>query len=528
MTLRRVLPTVCVAVLAILPAAKTGFAETRLVRSGQSLQSTLNAAQPGDVIMLEAGATFRGNFTLPVKSGSDVITIRSSAPDTALPGAGVRITPAFSALLPKIQSPNTAPALKTAPGTHHWRLQFLEFGANQYGYGEIIQLGDGSSAQTQLSQVPYEIVVDRVYIHGDPVIGQKRGIALNARAVTIRDSYISDIKFVGQDSQAIGGWNGPGPYLIENNYLEASAENFLVGGADPAIPNLVTEDVVFRYNYVSKPMAWRSQGWLVKNLFELKNARRVLIEYNVFENNWAHGQSGYAIVLTPRNQDGACPWCVVEDVTFQYNIVRNVGGGINITGYDDLNVSAQTNKIRISNNLFHGVTKTLGGTGWFLLIGNQPRDVVVDHNTVDADGTTFLYAHGGSATNPEEIFGVQVTNNAARHSSYGINAANFSYGNSAINGYFPGSTIGANWLAGGPASRYPSGNLFAGVFDDAFINQAAADYRVAAGSILEGAATDGTNIGADLGALLAGTAHVIEGVSIPRLPAPSRLRVISR
>ena len=54
--------------------------------------------------------------------------------------------------------------------------------------------------------------------------------------------------------------------------------------------------------------------WQVKNLLELKNARGVTIEYNVFENNWVDAQKGYAILFTPRNQDGDCPWCVVEDV----------------------------------------------------------------------------------------------------------------------------------------------------------------------------------------------------------------------
>ena len=56
--------------------------------------------------------------------------------------------------------------------------------------------------------------------------------------------HISDIKAVGQDSQALGGFNGPGNYLIENNYLEAAAENFLLGGADPPIPGLITSNVV--------------------------------------------------------------------------------------------------------------------------------------------------------------------------------------------------------------------------------------------------------------------------------------------
>jgi hypothetical protein len=178
--------------------------------------------------------------------------------------------------------------------------------------------------------------------------------------------------------------------------------------------------------------------------------------------------------------------------------------------------------------LFYGVTKALGGTGWFLLIGNAARDVIVDHNTVDADGSTFVYAHGGSASDPKEIYGFQSTNNAARHSNYGINGASFSFGNSAINAYFPGSTVTANWLAGGTASRYPAGNLFAGAFNDAFVNAPAGDYRVAAGSILAGAATDGTNIGADLDAVLAGTAHVTDGVTIPRPTAPNNLRVIAR
>ena len=149
------------------------------------------------------------------------------------PAPSQRVTPATAARFAKIVSPNTAAALRTAPGAHHWRLMFLEFPANKDGYGDIIQLGDGSTAQSQAAQVPYEIVLDRVYVHGHPLYGQKRGIALNARTVTIRNSYVADIKAVGVDAQAIGGWNGPGPFSIENNYLEASGEVFLLGGADP-------------------------------------------------------------------------------------------------------------------------------------------------------------------------------------------------------------------------------------------------------------------------------------------------------
>ena len=99
------------------------------------------------------------------------------------------------------------------------------------GSGDLIQIGDGSSAQNSLALVPHHIVLNHVYVHGDRYVGQKRGIALNAASVTISDSYIAECKGIGQDTQAIGGWNGPGPYTIENNYLEAAGENVMFGGA---------------------------------------------------------------------------------------------------------------------------------------------------------------------------------------------------------------------------------------------------------------------------------------------------------
>jgi len=57
--------------------------------------------------------------------------------------------------------------------------------------------------------------------------------------------------------------------------------------------------------------------FIVKNLFELKNAQRVLFEGNVAEYTWGgFTQAGYALMLTPKNQAGTdgsnlCPACVV-------------------------------------------------------------------------------------------------------------------------------------------------------------------------------------------------------------------------
>ena len=71
----------------------------------------------------------------------------------------------------------------------------------------------------------------------------------------------------------------------------------------------------------------------MKNLFELKNAQRVLMDGNVFrEHHWAQSQDGMAILLRLHNQNGGAPWSVVQDVAFTNNIVRHSGGGFNISG----------------------------------------------------------------------------------------------------------------------------------------------------------------------------------------------------
>jgi Right handed beta helix region len=269
--------------------------------------------------------------------------------------------------------------------------------------------------------------------------------------------------------------------------------------------------------------------WSVKNLFELKNARNVVIERNIFENHWKESQPGYAIVLTPRNSGGTCTWCVVEQVRFENNVVRHVAAGINLLGYDTgAAPSQQTNGVVIRNNLFFDVSTAYGGgNGWFLLVGDGPRDVVIDHNTVSHSGSSFVFLYGGSAADPREMYNVRITNNAARHGSYGVNGDHFGYGNGVISGFLPGGTVKGNYLAGGSASRYPAGNRFAGSFDAEFVSVAGGDFHLRSDSALRGAATDGGDIGADIGAVLGYTLTVEAGVSKvwPLLP-PLNFRVL--
>jgi len=103
--------------------ATIASAATIAVPAGGNLQVALDAAKPGDVITLAPGASYVGNFVLRNKGAiSDYITVRSAAPDSSLPGPGMRMTPAYAAQLPKIRSANSMSAIQTATAANHLAL----------------------------------------------------------------------------------------------------------------------------------------------------------------------------------------------------------------------------------------------------------------------------------------------------------------------------------------------------------------------------------------------------------------------
>jgi len=469
---------------------------TIVVGANGDLQAALDQARPGDVILLEPGATYTGNFVLPAKEGTRPILIRTASEDRRLPGVSERIDPSHAELLPKLKSPGAQPALRTAAGTSHWRIVAVEFVGNGLA-GDIITLGDGTSAQRDLGAMPDDIVLDRVLMRGDSGKGQKRGIALNSASTTIRNSYIADIKSIGQESQAICGWQGSGPYVIENNYLEAAGVNILFGGVDPAIPNLIPSDITIRRNHITKNVSWRGSRWTVKNLLELKSARRVLIEGNTLENNWVAAQNGYAVLFTVRNAGGRATWSTIENVMFRHNVVRHSAAGINILGFDSTDESKPARGITIQNNLFEDINhRTWGGNGAFLLIGHSPENVTVNHNTILHTGNVIM-AYGQRAGKPLPIPGFRFTNNLAAHNTYGIFGNGVGVGARAIEVYFPDGVIRSNVLAGGQASRYPPGNFFPSVpqFVADFVDAAAGDYRLSPRSAYRRSGTDGADLG---------------------------------
>ena len=565
-----------------------------------TVQPAIDAAVPGDTILLRAGETFVGHLVLkPKGTSTEWITIRSDGPADQLPAAGVRLIPqgkpganTSRAMLARLVglggTYRTTPIVRTEPGAHHYRLMFLEIdGTANNGWETLVALGDDTTAQPAT-----DIVFDRVYAHGHPFRGQKRGIALNGARLDILNSYISEIMAADVDSQAIAGYNGSGPFKIINNYLEGAGETIMFGGADPAVYNLVPTGIEIRRNTITKPLAWRqpilappgsargwdsgtggslsagthyfkvvavmaagpvnvysagsneaaisvagsrsatltwtavpgadhyrifrgtssgaqsryletpsaatsfnysgaseSSGtplakgtpWSVKNTIELKNAQQVLFDGNIIENLWTAHQSGYAIVLTPRNQDGSAPWVRVRDVTFTNNIIRHVAGAIHIVGYDNNATSQQTQRITLRNNLFYDVDPSRWGDyNKVFLLGNGPSGIVIDHNTIMHNASSVLYAYG-----PQTMPGSSFTNNVAQHRDYGIMAEGGAPGKTSISKYFPDGNFTYNVFLGGRAQEYPWPNTFPtqAEWDASFQNAADHDYRLLSSSV---------------------------------------------
>jgi hypothetical protein len=467
------------------------------VKARGNLQGAIDQARPGDSIELEPGATYEGPFRLRRKDAAGWIQIGAATPPRL--AAGEPVSPAAAASMPKLVAASGS-VVTAEPGSHHYRLVGVEIAPTRGVFlRDLVRLGYN---ETAVDDLPHHIVIDRCYLHGDPERGARRGVALNSRETAIVHSYFSDFKEVGADSQAIAGWNGTGPFTIADNYLEAAGENVLFGGADPTIPNLVPSDIEVLRNHLAKPLAWRAgtsafQGvvWTVKNLFELKNARRVLVDGNVLEYNWPQAQNGFAILFTVRNQDGASPWSTVEDVTFQNNLVQHVASAINILGTDDIHPSQPTRRIAVLNNLFVDVGG-LWGAGRLFQFLEGVSDVRIDHNTALQ---TDIAIFGGERT-PNEPFVFQ--NNLVLHNRYGVIGGGTASGRPTFDRYFPRGVIKRNVFVGAPAESYPADNFFPSSLDSVgFVDRQRGNYRLAATSPYKRAASDGRDPGADINAV---------------------------
>lgn len=293
---------------------------------------------------------------------------------------------------------------------------------------------------------------------------------------------------------------------------------------------------------------------IVKNLFELKNADRALIEGNVMQNTWGgFSQVGGAILLTPANQANGtlslCPLCFVTNVTIRNNWVTTAAQFGQFNNLKNINGQMATagNKWSIHGNVAENLLYptcngcTTGTATVALLEDTAPsasmvqHDVTVDHNTIvyaaPGIGTgipnAFLGLSGATIASGLNQHDMTVTNNAVlagpagtQNSFGGAVAANCAClwdgtkctnakGKPMLDACWLPYTFGGNMLIGGGSIQWPGVNCTTettqtGAYTD-FHNGWGGNYRLLSSSLCKGKALDGTDPGADISATQAAT-----------------------
>ena len=291
----------------------------------------------------------------------------------------------------------------------------------------VVVIGSYNSSDP-LTQ-PDLVLLDRVEVISNPTVGGKRGIEAHTRNFALSGSRVIGFIYAGEQSQGFISYNGPGPYNIFNNEIEGSGQNILFGGGNTHSAAMIPSNVKILNNSIKKPLAWKSRTGTVCNSIEFKCGKNVLIEGNIIDGCWSDVQAGHMIVLTPRNQTGTNPWCVLEDITIRNNRSINhlSGYAVNILLDDNENPSEQTKRITIDGNLFEDSTKgfqILGGIIDFLKITDNTLPKI-KYNLITFDPGIINFTK----------FPLEFVRNVCLSGNYGANSPSFAVGTPTLTGY---------------------------------------------------------------------------------------------
>jgi Putative Ig domain len=538
------------------------------VNAGGDLQSALNNAHCGDVIQLQAGATFTGKFIVPAKNcdNNHWIVIRTSSPDSALPAEGQRATPCYAGVAsltgrPQYSCPNPKNVMAKVQIQTQGDGPFqLAAGANYYRFiGLEVTRPAGTPGTARLISgqgTTDHLIVDRSWLHGLAQDETQGGVALSGMTnAAVVDSYFSDFHCIAGtgacvDSHAVAGGTGDtqdGPFKIQNNFLEASGEAVMFGGG---ASNTTPTDIQILNNHFWKPLMWmkgnpnfiggpNGNPFIVKNHLELKNAIRVLVEANLMENSWGgFSQTGYGILLTPKNQhtqsgSNVCPLCQVTDVTIRYVRISHAGGGIQMATALSGNGMGGAPALAGTRWSIHDVvlddlsSKYVGGGTAFEILNGWPKNplntVTINHVTAFPDPNSHLMITGNYVPTAP-MYGLVFTNNLVITARYPVWNAGGGPTSCAfkdvpiisITQCFTTVTFSNNGLVATPPafppSTWPANNIFLQTINDVafanFNNGNGGNYELQSNSPYKNKGTDGKDLGADIVGLNAALANV--------------------
>lgn len=509
--------------------------------TGSNFQTLLNNAARDSVIIIPDNANLEGTFTLPAKAGTGWIYIMSqSAYNGSLPAEGTRITASQTGLA-SIQNTNGLGPIQTVDSASsgnasYYRLIGLRIKVKS-GYtsgvaGGLVVFGGGTN-MTDATRVPHHLIVDQCYLHGydfpannNPV---QRGVTMNGAYCALIDSRVEFIYWWGVECQAVGGWKGPGPFKIVNNYLSSAGEVFLYGSGSPfPYSGYVPSNFEIRRNHMKVPLAWNvrptSPRPTVKNIFEFKTCLYALVECNIFENCWVDAQTGQAILFQSvgmsqgPDRDPVTGYNTVQDISFHYNKLIRAAGGPNIPCHPYGAASGETTHPTDRIELKHFLSIELGdatalnngspvdqvqGYGASFYGGGiaSEGEITIDHmtsvysaNAVYSTNRKTAFFLGEDPTKKIAVF--RCLNSIFQKSLLAVESSGGQ--TNPLTGHCTSYEVNKNVFVGATESFYPAGNWTNSSFSTDAALGLDADYRPSLASGLRGAATDGLDVGCDV------------------------------
>jgi hypothetical protein len=262
----------------------------------RTINSAIRAAGCGDQVQIAADETHYGGDgnrsvnnpivlrykDCPAGAGVTITTNQ----DSKLPAADTRITPNYAGpgkrVIPLIMNVASGPIVLTDVGphpAHDYRLVGLEFCCAARGYSDFIAIGSTENGSNEpllnaLSDLPYNIELDRILVRTDPLDNTRRCVSVDGTNVTIRNSWIEcAFDRSSSDSQGISGLH-PQRLRIINNYISGTTESLNLSGAcspirSPKFPGFCgaalsgaqPADVEIAFNEITKPEWMRVSTW---------------------------------------------------------------------------------------------------------------------------------------------------------------------------------------------------------------------------------------------------------------------------
>jgi hypothetical protein len=476
----------------------------------------------GEIINLDADVdygriTIHGN--IKGTAGNEIIIRTDEFAD--LPAYGTRVTTADEIHMTQ---------MSRVPGADGSALFVIEAGASGVGAQYIRLVGikyslTGTLAQDTYSMVavgllsgvsgayanlPTNIIFDRCAFTESTTTDAQNALRFDCSNSAVVYCNFYGLYGAGNDgSTGIRIYQG-GPSLIDDNYIQTrSAGLFLGDNFDSTV-----EDVTFSRNHKTSDLAWTGTQ---KAGFETKTGDRVLIEDSIFENNTT--TSFQAITI---KSDGSGGPKTTKNVTLRYCLFRNCARCVLFSENGSLpgDTVGPNSDMLVEHCLMHSMSATGSTMRMIELYGvanGSPgtlERIKIRHNTLVTLGsyTSNLYFSTGNPAGSNPCVNLLVDDNLIEGGV--LQNINSATGAKAFNESWPSAYLIRNnaWI-GQNISNFdndttptPTGTLTDSLFPAnaaavQFEDYAADDYRLAAGSSLNNAASDGTDVGCDVAEL---------------------------